>query len=189
MLIMRITRQAWPAAALVISGALLGACGRTSRLSPDQTEPPEKELASIIHTADPRASGQLLSGFYGVEDIARWTKSKFSLELRVPSTPPLSDPALLMRLFIPDDEMARLKSIALSASVNGVALPPQSFTSSGTHIYVQSVPAAALNRSPARVDFALDKWMPPGSFNPNEDRELGVVVDVAALKNTVSPEL
>ena len=108
---------------------------------------------------------------------------------RVPSAPPLSDPALLVKLYIPDQEIARLKSVSLSVSVNGTALPPQSFTSGGTHIYVQPVPAVALNRSPARVDFALDRWMPPGSMNPSDDRELGLVVAVAGFKNNVSPEL
>jgi hypothetical protein len=39
------------------------------------------------------------------------------------------------------------------------------------------------------VEFALDKWLAPGSLSPSEGRELGMVVAVAGFKNTVSPEL
>jgi hypothetical protein len=186
---MRISRRASLATIVFVCGALLSSCGSTARLSPDQTEPAQKELASIIHTADPRAGDQLISGFYDSENFGRWTKSKFSVRLRVPSAPPLSDPALLVKLYIPDEEMARLKSMSLSASVNGIALPPQAFTTGGVQFYVQTVPAAALQRSPAQVEFALDKWLAPGSLSPSEGRELGMVVAVAGFKNTVSPEL
>jgi hypothetical protein len=164
-------------------------CSRTARLNPDQTQPPQTELASIIDTDDPRASDQLLSGFYSSEGSGRWTKSKFSFLLRVPSEPPLADPALVVKFYVPDREIVNLKSISLSAVVNGVALQPRTTSRGGIQVYSQSVPAAALNRSPARIDMALDKWAAPRTLVPDERRELGIVVTVVGFKNAASPEI
>ena len=91
-----------------------------------------------------------------------------------------------MKLFIPDNEMAQLKSLSLSCSVNGVALPPETFTTPGGQVYARTLPAAALTGDRLQADFALDKWMPG---TPQDSRNLGVVVTVVGLKSGLSSGL
>jgi hypothetical protein len=174
------------AAALALSG-----CGGQAMLEPDQKEAPDAGLASLFHTADPQSARQLVDGFYAPEAFGRWTKPKFSLVLAVPHSPPLQDPALLVKLFVPDNEMAQVKSLSLACSVNGVALAPETFTAPGGQVYARSLPAAALSGDRLsgdrlRADFTLDKWMPGTKQDP---RDLGIVVTVVALKNGVSSGL
>lgn len=154
-------------------------------LEPDQTEPSYPGFSSVLHTVDPGTVRQLTTGFYDPEPFGRWTKPKFSIMLRIPHAPELFEPALLVNLYIPDDEMKRLKSVTLSATVNGVALGPATFTTAGRQVYVRRIPAPALTGDRARVEFALDRWLPADG---PDGRELGIVVTSAGLKNTISPE-
>jgi len=157
-------------------------CYRQSLHPSDQRDPPDAGFASIIHAADLRTARQLISGFHEAESVGRWTQRKFSVALRVP---PLTEPAVVARIFIPEVEMARLHSITMRASVNEVALEPTTFTTAGHHVYVQKIPPEALRGDRARVDFEMDKWLPAGSVEP---RELGVIATVVGLKNGLSPE-
>lgn len=170
---------------LVILVGCLDGCGGPAVLEPDQTEPADAGFSSVFHAADPLAARQLIEGFYSPEEFGRWTKPKFSLYLRVPSATKLSQPALVVKLFIPDVEIGRLKSMTLSAAVNGVALGPETFTSAGRQVYARSIPPAALAKDPARVEFALDKWLPAGG---QEGRELGIAVTFAGLTDSTLPE-
>jgi len=156
--------------------ALCG-CGRQAMLEPDQTEPPDAGFFSVLHTADPQAARQLTDGFYSPEEFGRWTKPKFSFLLRVPKS---TEPTLVVKLFIPDEEMKQLKSMTLNASINGMALGPETFSTSGNQAYLRTVPVAALAGNPARIEFALDKWLPAGG---KDGRDLGIVVTFAALRN------
>ena len=47
------------------------------------------------------------------------------------------------------------------------------YTTAGDHTYSKDVPASALNTDAVTVDFALDKFLPPGTV---DQRELGIVV-------------
>jgi len=164
----------------------MSACGGRPMLDPDREAPVDAGLVSLFHTADPQTAQQLLEGFYGPEPFGRWAGPKFSIVLAVPHSPALRDPALLVKLFIPDNEMERLKSLRLACSVNGAALEPETFTAPGAWIYARSLPAAAMAGGQVRADFTLDKWMPP---TVQDTRALGIVVTVVALKNGVSGEL
>jgi hypothetical protein len=68
--------------------------------------------------------------------------------------------------------------MSLSASVNGTPLSPESYTLPGEFTYSRDVPANLLAGESAKVDFSLDKTMPPSG---SDQRELGVVVSTVGL--------
>ena len=161
---------------------LTAGCNRQHLHPPDQSDPDAGDLASIIHTADPRTARQLLTGFHGVDPSGRWTQRSFSVRLRVPA---LTDPALWAHMYLPESQVARLGPVKLMASVNGVPLEPVTLEEAGQLFYVRRIPASALATTPAQVEFGLDKWMPAGTV---ESRELGVMFIAVGLKNGLSAE-
>src|SRR5262249_23555986 len=154
--------------------------GNFAAREPDQSSPANTELASIFHLADPRAASQAIEGFYAPESFGRWTRRAFSVLLRNAT---VSEPALIAKLYIPENEIARLHSLSLSASVGGVDLAPETYTSPGAQVYVRRLPERALRSDSVRVDFHLDKWLAPGAL---DDRELGIVLTVVGLKSGTS---
>jgi len=168
------------AAAIVIASLLFAplACKGRRRVTV-QTEEEGVTLATLVHVADPRAAAQLLSGFYGVEDNSwRWTAGKFSVVLRPPRTAAAKGATLQLKFTVPGVVIAKLKAMSLSASVNGTPLSPESYTQPGEFIYTRDVPAGVLVGESAKVDFSLDKTMPPSA---SDQRELGVVVTTVGL--------
>ncbi len=133
-----------------------------------------RRLASVVAMNDARAAGQLLSGFHSVEEGAwRWTERQFSISLARPLHAEQKGATLLVKLTVPPVSIDKLKSLKLSASVNGNSLDPETYTKPGNYVYRREVPANLLGGDPMRVDFSLDKAIPPGS---PDIRELGVVV-------------
>ncbi len=155
-------------------------------LDPDQSEPKDAGLSSLFHAADPQAARQMPDGFYPPEPFGRWTRPKFSIVLAVPHSPPLEDPTLLVKLFIPDNEIAQLKSLTLSSSIAGVPLGSETYSAPGGQVYLRKLPPAALTGDRVRIDFSLDKWM---AATPKDQRDLGIVVTVAGLKSGLSSGL
>jgi hypothetical protein len=130
-------------------------------------------LATVVRMADPHAAGQLLSGFYPIEQNAwRWTAGHFSVLLHTPRGAAQNGATLHLTFSVPEGVIAKLRSISLSASVNGTPLGAESYTKSGQFTYSRDVPARAMHGGSAKVDFALDKALPP---TPSDQRELGVV--------------
>ena len=169
------------AAAILIAGLAFAplACKRHPRVTV-QTEEEGPLLATIVHVADPRASAQLLSGFYGVEQNSwRWTAGKFSVVLRPPRTAAAKGATLQLKFTVPEVVIAKLKAMSLSASVNGIPLSPESYTLPGEFTYTRDVAANLLAGESAKVDFSLDKTMPPSG---SDERELGVVVSSVGLE-------
>jgi len=122
---------------------------------------------------DPQAAAQLASGFYGVEQNSwRWTKREFSVTLGAPAGAALNGAVLRARLTAPQQLIDKLGDITLSASVNGQQLPPETYSAAGTYTYTRDVPGSLLAASPVKVDFQLDKVMPPAGADL---RELGIV--------------
>jgi hypothetical protein len=164
--------------ALCLALAPMG-CKRHRRVAV-QTVEEGSPLASVIATADPHAATQLVSGFYGVEQNSwRWTAGRFSVLLRPPRTAASNGAVLQLKFALPDGSMAKLKAVSLSAYVNGTALAPESYTQAGQFIYSRDVPANLLTGDVARVDFSLDKTMPPSAA---DRRELGVVVSMVGFQ-------
>jgi hypothetical protein len=150
-------------------------CKRKERpkVQPQLTQEESAPLAMVIHVADPRAAIQLLKGFYDIEQGSwRWTKGKFSVLLRIPENAAQKKVVLQMKFAVPDPVIKRLKSVTLSATVNGIALPPERYNQPGEYVFARDVPAKALGGDAATVDFALDKALAPGAV---DTRELGIV--------------
>jgi hypothetical protein len=137
-------------------------------------------MASTIHMGDPRTGTQLIGGFYGIEQNAwRWTARHFSLVLRPPSGASQKGATLQVRLTVPPAVIEKLTTISLSAAIGGSALPPESYTQPGDYTYTRGVAPALLAGESVRVDFQLDKSMPPSGADL---RDLGVVVLSAGLE-------
>jgi hypothetical protein len=145
-----------------------------------QTDEEAPRMASALHMGDPKAEAQLVSGFYGIEQGAwRWTQRQFAVVLRPPFGSAAKGATLQLRLTAPPVVIKKLKTISLSATVSGSALPPETYTQPGDYTYTRAVPASLLTGEAVRVDFQLDKAMPP---NSSDLRELGVVVVSVGLE-------
>ncbi|HUO28922.1 MAG TPA: hypothetical protein VMU80_06885 [Bryobacteraceae bacterium] len=137
-------------------------------------------LASVVATADPHAAAQLITGFYGIEQNSwRWTAGRFSVLLRPPHSAATAGAVLQLKFAIPDVAMSKYHGVSLSAYVNGTALAPESYTQAGQFTFTRDVPASLLSGDSVRVDFAVDKTMPP---TPSDKRELGVVVSMIGFQ-------
>jgi len=172
-------RRTAVAAALGVALALaLAGCKRKHPVV-QVIEEDRPKLATVVRMADPQAAAQLLSGFYGVEGNAwRWTAERFSVMLRPPRSAPLKGATLELKLTVPDVVIAKLKTVSLSATVNGMALGAEEYTKAGQYAYRRDLPAKLLPGDSARVDFILNKSMPP---TVADNRPLGVIVASVGL--------
>jgi hypothetical protein len=160
------------ATALVVY-LLLTACKRRRKIRVEQTEEDSATLASVIHMSDPRAAPQLLKGFYGIEEKSwRWTMGQFAIALRPPRNAGLNGATLHFKFTLPEAVLAKVKTVSLSASVNGAPLSRETYTEPGEFDYSRDVDAKLLAGDAVNVEFTLDKFLPAGSV---ETRELGVI--------------
>jgi|SRR5215831_18014647 len=137
-------------------------------------------FATTVHMGDPRSAGQLVSGFHDIEDNAwRWTARKFAVDVGTPPGAAQNGALLEFEFTVPQPVIDQLKSVSVSASVDGNVLPPESYSQPGTYSYKRDVPAALLGKESVRAAFELDKAIPPG---PADQRELGVVASSVGLK-------
>jgi hypothetical protein len=159
-----------------------GACtGKHDRVTvQNEEEGSAPPLASTVAMNDSRAAAQLLSGFYSIENNSwRWTAGKFSVVLRPPRTAAAKGATLQLKFSVPQVVIAKLKAMSLSATVNGSPLSPESYTLPGEFTYTRDVPANLLVGDSAKVDFSLDKTMPPSA---SDQRELGIVASTVGLE-------
>jgi hypothetical protein len=164
---------------LALAVAAQSGCKRQKTVRENAAEDDTAQLVSVVNAADPRATVQLLHGFYGVESNAwRWTMSKFSVSLRPPGGAAQAGARLELKLVIPDVINKRLGPVKVSANVNGTALPPETYPMAGSFTYTRDVPASALAGDAVTVDFATDKSIPPGA---QDVRELALIFTSAGL--------
>ena len=136
-------------------------------------------LASLVHMGDRTMAFQLVSGFHDVEANAwRWTMQRFSVNLHPPARSAQQGAVLEFHLTVPPPTIEKLGSITLAASIGGAALAPETYSKAGEYTYRRDVPAIALGGDSARIDFQLDKAIPPGE---TDKRELGIVASSVAL--------
>src|SRR5689334_10616347 len=160
-----------------------GACKRREREKArvETIEETTPSLASTINMGDPRSSAQLIKGFHGIEQNAwRWTMGHFSVTLRPPLSAPQKGATLVVKFAIPGTVLEQVKSMTLSANVNGTPIAGETYTKPGEQIYSKEVPASALGADAVTVEFALHKFLPPG---PADQRELGFVVSSIGLES------
>ena len=138
-------------------------------------------LASTVHVADPRTAPQLVNGFYDVEQNAwRWTAGRFTVMLRPPRGAAEKGAVLNLKFAVPDVVLAKLKTISLDASVGGTTFPPETYTQAGEFTFQRDIPADLLKGDTVKVDFHLDKSLPPSG---SDARELGVIVTSVGLES------
>ena len=142
--------------------------------------PPQQMEQTMVQANDPKASTQLIKGFYAVEQGSyRWTMGQFSASLRPPLHASERGARLILNFGVPEPVIKKLKSIKLSASIDGVALPAETYTKPGAYVYSRDVPAQALSERVVAVSFTLDKCLPPSDA---DRRELGVVVTAVGFE-------
>jgi hypothetical protein len=73
--------------------------------------------------------------------------------------------------------MDKLKSVKLTASINGTALKSDEYDKAGPQTFNADVPGSLLAANSVKIDFTLDKSIPPGI----DKRELGVVATSIGL--------
>lgn len=172
-------RSAGAAVALLLALTGIGCKGKHSRVAvqnEEETAPPQQ--ASVVGMSDPAANTQLISGFYGLENNSwRWTAGKFSAVLRTPPGAAQSGATLTFAFSMPDVVTQKLGKIALTAMINGMVLKTDQYDKPGPNIFSADVPPSVLNTDSVKVDFVLDKSLPPGSDN----RELGVIATSVGL--------
>jgi hypothetical protein len=169
----------WRLCCLLVVLALT-AC-QNPRVKVQATEEETPRMSSAVSMGDPKADAQLVSGFYGVEAGAwRWTARQFSVVLHPPPGSDQKGATLQLKLTVPPIVSERLKAISLSAMVNGGVLPAETYTRPGEYLYTRDVPPGALTAEAVRVDFQLDKAMPPSG---GDLRELGVIALSVGLES------
>ncbi len=179
-------RPAALAVALLAVALLLAGCASNE---PDLASPENETaqgatpdgLLSSAHMGDPRAAPQLLEGFYGLEQgVWRWTAKKFVVALQAPSGVEGQNTELEFSFTLPESVISRLKQIKLTARVNGTEVGSETYAQPGEYVFTKPVPAGLLRGGEAaKVEFELDKALPPGEA---DKRELGLVAVSVALK-------
>jgi hypothetical protein len=161
------------------SGPFFLSCSRRASLAGETEEEPPR-LPSAIHTADPRASSQLVSGWHAIEQNAwRWTTRRFAVVLGAPRGAVRNGGILRVALTVPDVVISRLHSVSLSATIQEISLAAEMYGRPGDYVYEREVPAAAFGAGSVRVDFVLSKAIPPG----DDPREFGLVVNQLSLES------
>ena len=162
-------------AAWMVGLALAASACTLHREKPRLTEEePSPRPAMIVRVADPATTSQLLSGFYEIENTAwRWTAGKFSVRLRPPRQASKKGAILQLKFSVPEVAIAKLKSVAVEATLSGTSLGRETYQHAGDFIYSRDVPSHLLTYEPVKIDFSLDKVLPA---TPGDKRDLGVIV-------------
>lgn len=148
-------------------------CHRKKSAAPAAAVEEGPRVASTVHTGDPKSAGQLVSGFYDIENGAwRWTGKQFTAELGVPFGAGEKGATLELELTIPDVVIEKSKTVTLEGAVDGNALPPETYTKAGEYTYRREVPAALLRGESVKAAFTLDKTIRAGG---GDLRDLGIV--------------
>src|SRR5256885_1440371 len=119
---------------LLLAVCLLpGGCKRRDKkIRVQQTDEDSATLASVIHMGDPKATPQLLKGFYNIESNAwRWSMGKFAVALRPPRDASIKGATLHLKFVLPEAVLSKIKTTSISASVNGTGLAPETYTQAG----------------------------------------------------------
>jgi hypothetical protein len=168
---------------LLLVAALLwmpAGCGRGKKADASAAAERGPRVATTVHMGDPKSAGQLVTGFHDIEGNSwRWTQRKFAVEVGTPPGAAQNGATLEFEFTVPQPVIDQLKTVAVTASVDGNALPPETYSQPGIYSYKRDVPAALCTKDSVRVSFELDKAIPPGAADA---RELGVVASSVGLK-------
>ncbi len=165
---------------LLLCTVTAGCKGKHNRVTVQNEEPDAgQRVLSTLRMNDPNAAAQLLSGFYAVENnMWRWTAGKFSVKLRTPPAAQ-SGATLAFSFTIPDVVVQKLRTIRITASINGMELKSEEFDTPGAHVFSADVPASLLTAESVKVDFAVNKTMRPDG----DQRDLAVIANSVAISS------
>lgn len=117
-----------------------------------------------VSVSDPDHQYRLRSGFYEGSPAWKWTGQRFAVTL---DKPEWNEPTYLVLDFTaPVELMDAVKTVVLTGKVNGVELGKTEYKKDGHYRYSRPVPDHVLQRSPAEVEFSLDKTPPVGDGHP-----------------------
>jgi 2-polyprenyl-3-methyl-5-hydroxy-6-metoxy-1,4-benzoquinol methylase len=139
--------------------------GDTRKSEPARIDRDERAFCLLESRVCQRYSVKLLEGWHDLEQNSfRWTKKHFSIEMRhLPSAG--STLRFDFRTTIPGP-------VTLAANVNGMPVPPSTFSAEGEHSYTIPISACPRPFLPVQVDFTADQ-----SFRAaNDERELAILV-------------
>ena len=173
----------WLGTAAVAAAVWCGGCSKESKTPVKQTveeTPSAPRMLTAVNMGESKGEKQLLTGFYAIESNAwRWTAKDFSVELRPPAGSAVEGATLTLDISIPQVVIDKLHSVTLSASIKGTDLGSQTFSHEGPAEYRRDVPATLLTGASVRIDFHLDKVMPPAN---GDQRSLGIIARSVALE-------
>jgi hypothetical protein len=130
-------------------------------------------LVSVVNVNDAAASAQLVGGFHPLEaGTWRWTMKQFEVALKPPPGASEKGATLNFKLAAPEAILAKLGPVTLKATINGLALPPETYSKPGDYVYSRDVPASALKGDVVAVQFTTDKGIEPTA---EDARELSLI--------------
>lgn len=158
----------------LVALAALSSCQRRDKVVVQTTEEETGQaIASVVHVADPRTAPQLLSGFYDVEQNSwRWTAGKFAVSLRAPAGAARKGATLQLKGSFPEAVFKKVGSSTLEARIGGTVVGTETLSKLGEFVFEKDVPGNLLTTNPIKVEFSLDKFLPPGTV---DKRQLGIV--------------
>ncbi|MBI4874931.1 MAG: hypothetical protein HY822_09905 [Acidobacteria bacterium] len=165
---------------LIALGFIATGCQRKQPLKVEIIEEEAPKLATIVHVADPKATVQLVKGFYELEQNTwRWAAPKFAVTLRPPRGSDRRGAILQLTFTLADAVLSHTKSATIRASTAGVSLEPETFTKAGEYVYSREVPAKLLAGDAVTFEFTVDKWLPASE---GDHRDLALIVSTIGLE-------
>ena len=168
-------RRLAPAALIALLTCVAPGCKRQTK-APEAEQPASDrptELRSAIAMNDGAASAQLVKGFYTIENGSwRWTMRKFSVALKPPQGAAQNGARLNLKFTLPESAFKQMGPTTLTATINGLPLPPETYSKPDNYVYTRDVPPTALPGDAVTVDFTCDKGFTP----PGDARDLSLIV-------------
>src|SRR6267154_1928170 len=130
---------------------------------------------SEVLMADEHHKDRILRGIYAGEGGWRWTAPTFAFAL---DPPPATPTYLELDFTVPQELMEKNTDVTVVSRINGVEAARQTYRKEGRYVLAGKVPAEALKRQPAEVEFSVDRSV----NDPGTGRTLGVIVISVALK-------
>ncbi len=133
---------------------------------------------------DPTARGRRPDGSPGPQvHCARCRTPKTEKSFSVAIQPPAAEGQTVhldLKFTVPDVVIDKVGPVTLGATVNCRKLESETYAEAGQHfLFTRQIPPDTLTGGTARVDFDVDKAMPPSEL---DTRELAVVVSSIALR-------
>jgi hypothetical protein len=160
-------------ASLLLAALALAACKR------EPVEPPAADPSlALVRTADEKAAGQLLSGFFAVENNSwRWTGKRFRVAVRRPPDAATDGTTLEIDLSIPPPLLQHAPAVTVRCEVAGNRLPEARYDKPGNYTLSRELKTPLAS---PRVEIAceVDPTYKPGGADL---RELGIIVAAIGL--------